>query len=69
VAEIPNGNLPVARCKRFTALGDLSARTVYRYTFIMQETYILLVHVTLKLPLDFINKTYGAQYNKPIFDV
>lgn len=36
LAEISTGNLPVARCKRFTALGDLRARTFYRFTCIMQ---------------------------------
>lgn len=69
LAEIQTGNLPVARCKRFTALGDLRARTVYRFTYIMQKTYTFLVHVAPKLPLDFFNTTYGPQYNKPSQEV
>jgi len=36
--DIPTGNFPVPRSKGFTALGDLRARTVYRFTYIMQET-------------------------------
>ena len=38
LAEISTGNLPVVRFKRFIASGDLRARTVYRFTYIMQGT-------------------------------
>jgi hypothetical protein len=44
----------------------LRGKTVYRFTYIMHEIYKLVVHFAPKLPLDFINPTNGAQYNKPI---